>query len=171
METTQPQAERPSPTTPPARWRLLLAVVVLIVTGLLVLAAAQYPPRTPPPYGTPCPTCYSFEVVAGIGGTLTFNGSVPGPSMMVPVGASVTVKLVVDSAASGPHSWMLVAQNGTSSSPVVFAGANTTNPSIGTGPGSSATASFIASAAGTYKYICGVDAHYVDMWGYFNVTG
>ncbi len=171
METPQPQAEVPPASAPPARWRLLLAIVVLMITGLLVLAAAQFPPRTPPPYGTPCPTCYSFSVVAGIGGALSFNGSVPGPAMAVPVGASVTVKLIVDSAASGPHSWMLVPRNGTSSSSVVFPGANTTNPSVGTAPGSSATASFIASAAGTYMYICGVDAHYADMWGYFNVTG
>jgi uncharacterized cupredoxin-like copper-binding protein len=65
---------------------------------------------------------------------------------------------------------MLVSPTGTSSSAVVFLGANTTEPSVGTSPGSSATASFTASAAGSYKYICGVDSHYLEMWGYFNVT-
>ena len=35
----------------------------------------------------------------------------------------------------------------------------------------SVTATFTATTAGSYKYICGVDSHYLDgMWGYFNVT-
>ncbi len=170
MEPTGPGAAEES--APPARWRLFLGIAVLVTAGLLVLAAAQFPPRAPVTGGggPPCPTCFSFSVVAGIGGTLSFNGSVPGPAMTVPIDSQVTVKLTVDPAASGPHSWMLVPFSGTSSSSVVFPGANTTNPSIGTAPGSSSTATFTASAAGSYKYICDVDSHYVDMWGYFNVT-
>ncbi len=170
MEPTGPGTAEPS--LPPARWRFVLALAVLVTAGLLVLAAAQFPPRAPVTGGggPPCPMCFSFTIVAGIGGTLTFNGTVPGPSMTVPLDARVTVTLVVDSAASGPHSWMLVPFSGTSSSAVVFPEANTTNPSVGTAPGGSATAIFTASAAGSYKYICGVDSHYVDMWGYFNVT-
>ncbi len=172
METSEPPSGGPPAAAPPARWRLFLAVAVLLVAGLLVLAAAQFPPRAPVTGGggPPCPTCYSFSVVAGIGGTLSFNGSVPGPAMTVPLGSQVTVTLIVSTEATGPHSWKLVARNGTSSSAVVFPGANTTNPSVGTAPGGSATASFTASAAGSYKYICGVDSHYVEMWGYFNVT-
>lgn len=171
MEPGPPEVQGPAAPRPPLGWRLLLALAVLVVAGLLVLAAAQFPPRTAPPFGTPCPTCRSFSVVAGIGGTLSFNGSVPGPAMTVPVGSIVSVQLIVDPAASGPQSWMLVPSGGTSSSAVVFPGANTTNPSVGTAPGSSATATFSASAAGSYRYVCGVDAHSVDMWGYFNVTG
>lgn len=154
------------------RWRLLLALGVLVVTVLLIVAAVEFPLRPPVPGGglPPCPTCFSFSVVAGIGGSLTFNGTTPGPTMTVPRGARVAMTLVVSSAASGPHSWMLVALNGNPSSPVVFPGANTTDPSVGISPGGSQTISFTASAAGSYEYICGVDSHYVDMWGRFNVT-
>ncbi len=173
MASTAPAAEEQPGPAPPARWRLFLALAVLVVTALLVLAAAQFPPRPPPTGGggPPCPTCYAFRVVAGIGGTLTFNDSVPGPTMTVPVGAQVSVTLMVDPAASGPHSWMLVPLGGTPTSAVVFPGANTTNPAVGTPPGQSQTITFTASASGSYEYICGVDSHYLDgMHGAFNVT-
>ncbi len=171
MATTGLQAEE-TEAPPPSRWRLFLGLLVVIVAVLLVVAAIELPPRPPVTGGggPPCTTCYAFSVVAGIAGTLTFNGTTPGPAMTVPVDAEVTVTLLVSSAASSPHSWMLVAANGTSSSPVVFPGASTTNPAVGTSPGSSQTITFTASAAGHYKYICGVDSHYTDMWGYFNVT-
>lgn len=166
----EPLREEPEP-LPPRRWRLLLGIAVLAVAALMVFAATQFPPRPTTGGGSPpCPTCYSFSVVAGIGGTLTFNGTVPGPTMTVPLDAHVSVRLIVDPAATDPHSWMLVPLNGTSSSVVVFPGANTTNPSVGLTAGASQTISFVADAAGTYKYICGVDTHYVYMWGHFNVT-
>ena len=167
-----PTVEEPGP-PPSSRWRLSLTIVILIVTAVLIAAAIEFPPRPPPTGGgaPPCPTCYSFSLVAGIGGTVTFNDSVPGPSLTVPLGAQVSVTLIVDASASGPHSWMLVSLNGTPSSPVVFPGANTTDPKVGTPPGSSQTVTFTASASGSYKYICGVDSHYLDgMWGAFNVT-
>jgi len=172
MASTAPAAGDPAEMPPPSRWRLFLAFAVVAVTALLVLAAAQFPPRPPATGGggPSCPLCYSFSVVAGIGGTLTFNGTTPGPAMTVPRDAQVTVTLVVSAAASGPHSWMLVPLGGTSSSAAVFPGANTTDPSAGTAPGGSATAAFTATTAGSYKYICGVDSHYTSMWGYFNVT-
>ena len=171
-QTAPPTLEVPGP-PPSSRWRLSLLIVILVVTAVLILAAIEFPPRPPVTGGgaPPCPTCYSFSLVAGPNGTLTFNGTVPGPALTVPRDAQVTVRLVVSAAASGPHSWMLVPLSGTPSSPVVFPGANTTDPSVGTAPGGSATATFTASASGSYKYICGVDSHYLDgMWGTFNVT-
>ncbi len=171
MAAAAPVNEAPD-RAPPTRWRLVLAVAVVVVAALLIAAAVVFPPRPPVTGGgaPPCPSCYSFTVIAGLDGTLTFNGTTPGPAMTVPRDAQVTVTLLVSSAASGPHSWMLVPLGGTSSSAVVFPGANTTDPSVGTSPGGSATARFTASASGTYQYVCGVDSHYVDMWGYFNVT-
>ncbi len=157
-ETPPPSEPEPEP---PTRWRLFLGIAVAIIAGLLILAAVAFPPRPP---------VTSFLVIAGIGGTLTFNRTVPGPAMTVPQGDKVTVTLDVDPASSGPHSWMLVPWGGTPASPVVFPGANTTNPTVGLAPGVSQTVTFVASAAGQYKYICGVDSHYLDMWGYFNVT-
>ncbi len=152
----------PSPEPQPsAHWRIFLALAVLAVAVLLLLAAILFPPRPP---------VTAFLVVAGSGGTLTFNGTVPGPTMTVRQGSQVTVTLKVDPAASGPHSWMLVPWGGTPASAVVFPGASTTNPSAGLAPGTSQTITFVASTAGQYKYICGVDSHYLEMWGHFNVT-
>ena len=173
MASAVPSAlEEPGP-PPSSRWRVSLTVVILVVTAVLIIAAIAFPPRPPPTGGgaPPCPTCYSFSLVAGIAGTLTFNGTVPGPALTVPWDAQVTMKLIVDAAAAGPQSWMLVPSNGTPSSPVVFPGANTTDPTVGTAPGSSQTVTFTASTSGSYKYLCGVDSHYLEgMWGYFNVT-
>lgn len=173
MATNEPAADAKGEEPPSSRWRLYMALAVLVVTALFILAAVEFPPRPPVTGGggPPCPTCFSFTVVAGIGGSLTFNRSVPGPAITVPLGAKVFLTLQVDAMASGPHSWMLVPRTGTPSSAVVFAGANTTNPSMGLAPGTSQTITFVASAAGAYKYMCGVDSHYLDgMWGDFNVT-
>ncbi len=171
MAATAPSPAEPE-ASPPSRWRFVLGLLVVLVAILLVAAAIELPPSPPPTGGgaPPCTSCYSFSIVAGIGGTLTFNGTTPGPAMTVPVDAQVTVTLIVSSSASGPHSWMLVPADGTSASSAVFPGANTTNPSVGNAPGSSQAVRFAATAAGHYKYICGVDSHYLDMWGYFNVT-
>ena len=156
---------------PPRRWRLLLARAELGVAAHHILHPIEIPPETPAGGAPPCADCYAFSLVAGIGGTLSFNDSVPGPAMTVPLGANVHVTLLVDPGASGPHSWMLVPRGGTPSSAVVFPGANTTDPAVGTPPGESQTITFTASLSGSYTYICGVDSHYLDgMWGYFNVT-
>ncbi len=173
MVSVEPVEDTRPDEPPSSRWRLVLGLLVLVVAVLLVLAAVAFPPRPSATGGggPPCPTCFSFSVVAGIGGSLTFNDTVPGPTMTVPIGADVAVTLTVDPAASSRHSWMLVPLNGTPSSAVVFAGANSTDPAVGLAPGTSQTFTFTASASGSYKYICGVDSHYLDgMWGYFNVT-
>ncbi len=159
-----PRNPDPSPgaAAVPQRWRAYLALLVVIVTAILILAALQLAPP---------PKTYSFTLVAGIGGTLTFNDTTPGPSMTVPQGAHVRVTLTVSSAASGAHSWMLVPLGGTPASTVVFPGASTMTPSTGLAPGTSQTVAFVATTAGSYKYICGVDSHYLEMYGSFNVTG
>ena len=173
MASTQSEGDGQPGTTAPPRWRLFLGLAVLVVTALLILAAAAFPP-TPAPTGggaPPCLTCYAFSILAGPGGSLTFNGTVPGPAMTVPRGATVSVRLIVSPSATGPQSWMLVPANGTPSSTVVFPGANTTDPGVGTPPGGSQTITFIASASGSYKYVCGVDRNdLAGMWGRFNVT-
>lgn len=156
-----PEPVPPPEPQPPAHWRLFLAMAVLIVAVLLLLAAIAFPPRPP---------VITFLVIAGPSGTLTFNGTVPGPAMTARQGDQVTVTLKVDPSASGPHSWMLVPWGGTPASALVFPGASTTNPSVGSAPGTSQTITFVASATGQYKYVCGVDSHYLEMWGHFNVT-
>ncbi len=164
MASETPPTVDKAPTPSGSRWRSSLLVVILVVTGLLILAATEFPPRPPP-------ISYSFVLIAGLDGTPTFNGATPGPTLTVSLDATVRVTLRVAPTASGPHSWMLVPLGGTPSSPVAFPGANTTDPTVGTPPGGSATATFTANVPGSYRYICGVDGHYLDgMWGAFNVT-
>ncbi len=116
-----------------------------------------------------------FILIAGENGTLTFNGTVPGPSIQVSQGTHVWITFQVSPEAGISHSWILVnVTNGranTSGAPV-FPGAGTVNPTQGDPPGSTTNLTFVASRAGSYLYICDVPGHYeAGMFGYFNVTG
>jgi len=182
MEASIPRAD--AGVAPPPRSRggrvVLVGVVALVVVAAIVASAAYLGlgpfVRSPgPPSGNdggtnPCAGAAFFSVVASVSGTLTFNGTTPGPAMTVANQTTVCVKLSVDPAAGVSHSFKIVVFGGTASSPTAFPGANTTDPTIGTQPGASETIHFVASPAGAYKYLCGVDGHAATMWGYFNVT-
>jgi hypothetical protein len=168
----------PPPPSRGRRWVLvgavaLVVVVIVVATAYLGLGPFARPPGSPGGNdgGTnPCVGAAFFSVVAAVGGTLTFNGTTPGPAMAVANQTAVCVKLSVDPAAGITHSFKIVVFSGTASSPTAFPGANTTNPMTGTQPGASETIHFVASPAGAYKYLCAVDGHAATMWGYFNVT-
>jgi hypothetical protein len=162
------------------RVRVVLAGAVALVVVIGIVATAAYlglgpfarSPGFPGGNGgtNPCAAAAFFSVVAAVGESLTFNGTTPGPAMTVANHTLVCVKLSVDPAAGISHSLKIVVFGGTASSPTAFPGANTTDPTIGTQPGASETIHFIASPAGAYRYLCGVDGHASTMWGYFNVT-
>ncbi len=162
----------------PAR-TVLVGVVALVIIVAFVAAAAYLgldpfarSPGSPGDGGgtNPCAGARFVSVLAGPGGTLTFNGTTPGPSMTVVNRTAVCAKLSVDPSAGVSHSFKIIGVGGTASSPTAFPGANTTDPTIGTQPGASQTIRFVASPAGAYKYLCAVDNHAATMWGYFNVT-
>jgi hypothetical protein len=168
----------PHPQSRPRR-ALIVGVVALVVVA--VVAATAYlglgpfarSPGSPGGDGgaiNPCSGARFFSVLAAPGGTLTFNGTTPGPAMTVVNRSAVCVKLSVDPSAGVSHSFKIIAVGGTASSPTAFPGANTTDPTIGTQPGVSQTIRFVASPAGAYRYLCAVDGHAATMWGYFNVT-
>jgi hypothetical protein len=182
MEASVPRVDAGAAPLPrPRRGRVVLIGAVALVVVVAVVAATAYLglgpfARAPGPPGgngggtNPCAGAAFFSVVAAVGGTLTFNGTTPGPAMTVGNQTTVCVKLSVDPAAGVTHSFKIVAFSGTASSPTAFPGANTTDPTIGTQPGASQTIRFVASPAGAYKYLCAVDGHAATMWGYFNVT-
>ncbi|TMA04637.1 MAG: hypothetical protein E6J94_09600 [Methanobacteriota archaeon] len=152
---------------------LLVVVAILAATAYLGLGPFGRSPGSPNGNGggtNPCAGAAFFSVVASVGGTLTFNGTTPGPVMTVANQTAVCVKLSVDPTAGISHSFKIVVFGGTASTPTAFPGANTTDPMIGTQPGASQTIRFVASPAGAYEYLCGVDGHAATMWGYFNVT-
>jgi uncharacterized cupredoxin-like copper-binding protein len=117
----------------------------------------------------------SFSIVAGLNGTLTFNGTVPGPSMTVSNGTKVSVAFTVSNKSTGNHSWILVPGNATNSSvpnyTPVFTNASSPSPTTGTAPNKTVWINFTANRTGNYKYISEVNSDYKDgMWGWFNVT-
>ncbi len=132
------------------------------------------PPLAPPapgPAGLPAPGAgaspVAFTVVAGQGPSnagLNFDGTAGGHLVFtVPVGARVRLTLVNRGAL--PHSLQVVP--GTASPPPAalpqpaFPGAETPSPGVGTGPGQTAEATFVARAPGRYLLICGVPGHAV----------
>lgn len=168
-----------SPGSRRERGRLTVVVALVIVSGI-VAATVHWgvgpfarSPGSPAGNGdgtNPCAGAEFFGLLAGPGGTLTFNGTTPGPAMTVRNQTSVCVALSVDPSAGISHSFKIVAFGGTASSPTAFPGANTTAPTTGTQPAAAETIRFVASPAGTYMYLCGVGDHAATMWGYFNVT-
>ncbi|HKV90163.1 MAG TPA: hypothetical protein VJQ43_03085 [Thermoplasmata archaeon] len=118
---------------------------------------------------------FTFDFVGGIGGTLTFNGTHPGPCVALVVGTQVTVKFSVAADAGTTHTWVLV--NASNASAAVntpaFPGAGFTGADrfMGIGPGASMVFHFNATVVGAYQYICEMSGHYAGgMWGWFNVT-
>ncbi len=117
----------------------------------------------------------SFSIVAGSGGTHTFNGTAPGPSMTVTNGTKVSIAFTVSNKSTANHSWILVPGNVTNSTTLnytpVFTNASSPNPTTGTAPNETVWINFTANRTGDYKYISEVNSDYKDgMWGWFNVT-
>ncbi|MCI4370913.1 MAG: plastocyanin/azurin family copper-binding protein [Thermoplasmata archaeon] len=118
---------------------------------------------------------FSFSFVAGKGGSLTFNGTRPGPCVAVVVGSTIQVNFSVAPDAGTTHTWVLVNASNASTalSTPAFPGAGMTGAErfMGIGPGQSMVFHFTAAAVGSYQYICEMPGHYTaGMWGWFNVT-
>jgi hypothetical protein len=118
---------------------------------------------------------FTFSFIAGIRGSVSFNGSHPGPCVAVLVGSHVTVEFSVAQSAGQNHTWVLVNASNASTavSQPAFPGAGFSGPTrfMGIGPGESKTFQFYATVVGSYQYICEMSGHYaMGMWGWFNVT-
>jgi plastocyanin len=194
MATPAPPSAPAGPPAAPARRSSFL--IVLVVVAVVIAVAVGYLgltgglgggiPGTKPGSsgGTPPTSSCEGKGAAGkiylsfvAGATsansgLNFNGSSPGPCVLVGVGANVTVSFSVAANAGMNHSWVLVPEDTNGSSPPVFHGAG--SPGVGGNgfaPGTSTTFHFTAATAGPYRYICEMPGHYqAGMWGWFNVT-
>jgi plastocyanin len=182
------------PTAPPGRSSFL---IVIVVVAIVIAAAVGYLgltdrlgggiPGTKPGSDGGNPPATSCEgkgasgnvylgFVAGaspINQGINFNGTVPGPCVLVGVGAAVTVNFTVARSDGGMnHSWVLVPEDTNGSSPAVFPGAGSPGAGgNGFAPGTSTIFHFTAAIAGDYRYICEMPGHYqAGMWGWFNVT-
>lgn len=169
---------------------MILVVVAVIASIAVGLAGARgylsggfpgqtLPAPTPqPPAATSCQGkgaagAFSFGLIAGEAGRLTFNGTVPGPCFAVAVASTVVMHLYIDPGAGANHSWVLIPAAGSPTSLPVFPGAgfDTNVRFVGIGPGSYANFTFEAATVGNYWYICEVPGHDdAGMHGWFLVT-
>ncbi|MGH7610452.1 MAG: sulfocyanin-like copper-binding protein [Candidatus Dormibacteria bacterium] len=113
----------------------------------------------------------TWKVVAGYQGVnhgLNFDGETYG-AMAVAVPLGWTVVINFQNAASINHSAAIVSSP--SATTPAFAGAQTPNPTTGTAPGQSASFTFVASGAGSYRLTCLVPGHeQAGMWDSFQVS-
>ena len=149
--------------------------VALLVIGLVIGLGAGYfvapGPRTAP--GNVIEVQGSSVHLAALSGPgLVFSiGGLENPTISVERGANVTVHFSnIDSL---PHSFVVVAQGppyGADPPAAALPGAETPMAMDGTMAGENASASFTASTAGTYYYVCHVPSHAAGgMYGKFEV--
>lgn len=104
---------------------------------------------------------YDFALVAGEGGTFTFNGTSPGPCLAVDYRSTVTVDFSVAADAGANHSFVVINTSAALDSPPAFAGAGPSNATrlSGFAPGTHIAFTFVAAAVGSYRYLCEVPGH------------
>lgn len=116
---------------------------------------------------------YHFVLIAGERGTYTFNGTSPGPCLVVGLNSQVTISFRVDPNATTNHSFDIIPATGPTNVTPVFPGAGLTGPQrfAGLSPGSERNFTFNATAAGSYRYVCEVSGHFdLGMYGAFTVA-
>jgi hypothetical protein len=166
-------------------------IIILFVVGTLLAIAIGYLgnanrlggsiPGTYAGHGGTAPACegsnrtgaYHFLLIAGEKGSISYNGSTPGPCLEVGIGSAVVVTLRVDPASGNNHGWDLIPSAGPVNVSPVFPGAGLTGSARWTGiaPGTEQNFSFNATIAGTYRYVCEVDDHAsLGMNGTFTVA-
>ncbi|MGH7665826.1 MAG: sulfocyanin-like copper-binding protein [Candidatus Dormibacteria bacterium] len=165
------------------------ARLTVTVDGSLAIRPGFRVPRKPTPTPTPTPSAtpstvtldqwvsydpatksVTWKVVAAyqdVNHGLSFDGEARGAmKVAVPVGWSVTVDF--SNVGTVNHSAVIVTPTGTTP---VFPGAGTPNPTLGTAPGQTATYTFTASTAGSYRLACLTPGHEgAGMWETFTVT-
>ena len=106
---------------------------------------------------------YGFGTSAG---SITSN---PGPTLTFTSGQTYTVTL--HNVGTVSHNWAITTEKADGSTQIAFSGAQIASANNPVSPGTSASCTFTAGTAGSYFYICQVDAHVtLGMWGTVNVS-
>ncbi|HEV2449040.1 MAG TPA: multicopper oxidase domain-containing protein [Thermoplasmata archaeon] len=169
--------------------RRLIAVLFVVGTVMAILVGYLGEtgriggpiPGTYPNAGGGAPACqgsnrtgsYHFVLIAGERGSYTFNGTSPGPCLVVGLNSQVQITFRVDPNAMMNHSFDIIPAAGLANATPVFSGAGFTGPArfSGLAPGSELNFTFTASTAGSYRYICEMSGHYaLGMYGLFSVA-
>jgi len=145
----------------------IIAVVVIVIVGAVAYILVTQPSTPSTPTANITITIYAGEISGSQYGFGNASNALtaPGPTFTVPVGDVVKVTLI-NSGTMG-HAWALL--NAKGGSEIFGAAIGTANDPIS--PGSSGSVTFTASTAGTYYYLCPVDAHEaLGMYGTFIVS-
>ncbi len=159
-----------------------IIVIVIIVVGVVAYEATLAPPTspTPTPSGSSSPSPSSsggttnIDIYAGEVSTSTYGfgnsaSSInsPGPTLTFTAGEKVTVTF--HNAGTMAHNWAIV--DAKSSTANVLWSAQVGSAANPISAGGTATVTFTVGSAGSYFYICQVDAHVaLGMWGTVTVS-
>jgi len=175
----------PPPKSALRRWAPVIVGLILVVGAITFVTGYNLYPPSSAPSPSPVPAAcegadglgtFHFLFIAGepnVNSGINFNGSLPGPCVLVANGSHVLVTFQVSPQSPFNHSWEVIPANGTATSLPAFPGAGFSNATrfSGLAPGSQAEFSFWTNATGSYRYICEVPGHYeAGMFGFFNVS-
>jgi len=147
----------------------VIIIIIIVAAGVLAYVYTRPPSTSSSSKGIPI-TLYAGEVSSSEYGFGNSSSSItsPGPSLTLKVGDNYTVTL--HNVGTMGHNWALVTQKN-SSAPLAFANAQIASGGSPVQPGNTGSITFTATQAGTYYYICQVDAHVtLGMWGRVTVT-
>jgi plastocyanin len=158
----------------------VVIVIVIVVVGVVAYEATLAPSTSPTPSPsasvTPSPSgststidIYAGEVSSSTYGFGTAASSItsPGPTLTLKAGQTVTVNF--HNAGTMAHNWAIV--DSKSSSANVLWSAHVGSGSNPISQGGTASVTFTVGSAGSYFYICQVDAHVtLGMWGTVTVN-
>ena len=147
-------------------YAIIAIVIIIVVAGALV--ALYYKPASPVSGNNI--NIYAGEVSSsayGFGNSANSITSNPGPKISLTAGQTVTITL--HNTGTMPHNFAIV--DAKSSTASVLWGAQIRSASNPVNPGSTGSVTFTVGSAGSYYYICQVDAHVaLGMWGTVEVS-
>ncbi len=174
------------PTKSNTPWIIAAAIVTIIIVVASTLVYYTQKTSTPnvtptpssSPSGSPVPSAGSVTITVYAGelnlgmygfGNSSSDISSPGPTFTVKVGTTVTIHF--SNAGTMGHNWAVVTEKVSGSNLLAFSHSQIASGSNPIQSGGQGSTTFVADKAGTYYYICQVDAHVsLGMWGYFIVT-
>ena len=175
------------PTKSNTPWIIAAAIITIIIVAASALVYQYTQSSTTPnvtpspsssPSGSPVPSAGSVTITVYAGelnlgkygfGNSSSEISSPGPTFTVKAGTTVTVHF--SNAGTMGHNWAVVTEKASGSNLLAFSHSQIASGSSPIQSGGQGSATFVADKAGTYYYICQVDAHVtLGMWGYFIVT-
>ncbi len=146
----------------------IVVIIVIVVAGVLVYEFTR-PGGTGGTGGGTHIDIYASDSPYGFGNSAGSITSNPGPTLTFTSGQTYTVTL--HNVGTVSHNWAITKDKADGSTDLAFSGAQIASPTNPVAPGSTQSVTFTAGTAGSYYYICQVDAHVsLGMWGTVTVT-